>query len=265
MRRTIFAAICAALLAGGCGSPSLRPQSPATTPGFPPESARHPEGYKPVPPPVSLPPVKVSAKHIDTVGLHLLESFEGYSRCAYWDGYGKVWTVGFGQTKGAYAGFCFSGRSAAEANLKASVESEYEWAIRGLGVSLNEHQWDALCSFAYNLGAGIFTGTLRYDLQHRQFYAASRIMLQYVHAGGVVLQGLRTRREAEMRLFLTPVRKPTPKPSRAALLRRRAVLRALLTRYHCRTGHAKPARYWTACGVWRREGAAVNRAIRALK
>jgi hypothetical protein len=62
--------------------------------------------------------------------------------------------------------------------------------------------------------------------------------------------------------FVAPRPKPKPKPSRVVLLHRRAVLRADLTRRRCRTGHAKPARYWTLCNVWLREGAQVNRELR---
>jgi len=65
--------------------------------------------------------------------------------------------------------------------------------------------------------------------------------------------------------------KPTPKPNHAQLKAElyrdyglRTKLRTLLTVHRCRTGHAKPARYWTACGVWFRHGASTNRAIRAL-
>jgi len=65
--------------------------------------------------------------------------------------------------------------------------------------------------------------------------------------------------------------KPTPKPNHAQLKAElyrdyglRTKLRTLLTVHRCRTGHAKPARYWTACGVWFRHGANTNRAIRAL-
>jgi GH24 family phage-related lysozyme (muramidase) len=219
----------------------------------------------------------VSEKHVDAAGLHLIEQFEGYSRCAYWDPYGGVWTVGFGQTHGAYQGFCFSGRAAAEANLKSSVESEYEWALRALDVTLNQNQWDALCSFVYNLGAGIFQGTtVGADLRARAFYAASRQMLAYDHAGGQVLPGLAVRRADEVRLFLTPVSKPKP-PSHAEILARehreldahyrlREQLRALLTRHECRKPpwpHPKPSTraYKDACRTWLVQGAIENREI----
>ena len=56
--------------------------------------------------------------------------------------------------------------------------------------------------------------------------------------------------------------KPKPNPRRAVLLHRRAVLRVLLTRHRCRTGHAKPARYRSACRTWLHEGQIVNRQLK---
>ena len=184
--------------------------------------------------------------------------------CAYWDPYGRVWTAGFGQTKGVYGGFCFSGRSAAEANLKRSVQAEYEWAVHAIGYPFNQHEVDALDSFAYNLGAGIFAGSLRGDLAGGRVYAASRIMLAYDHAGGVVLAGLKTRRELEVRLLLTPVKAPTP--SRNQLRRQlehdyayRVRLRRDLATQHCRVSN--PSAH---CRGVLKSGARVNRQIRAL-
>jgi lysozyme len=263
MGKVLAAALAAvAIMAAGCGGqPPSHPVPQSTAVVVSPESARTPEGAIPALPPPAPPTRSLRyAKHIDGAGLRLIERFEGYSRCAYWDPYGRVWTAGFGQTRGAYAGFCFTGVAAAEANLRRSVESEYEWAIRALGFPFNEHEWDGLCSFAYNLGAGIFTGVLRYDLERGRVYAATRIMLQYDHAGGVVLPGLATRRADEVRLILTP--EPKPVSFRPALLHRRAVLRRDLTRHRCRVApyHGR-GRYHAICARWLREGAQVNRGL----
>lgn len=148
--------------------------------------------------------------HVSSRGLTLIEGFEGWSSRPYWDPYGHVWTRGFGETEGIGPHSPAISRAQGSANLKRRLERFYEPSIRALGAGLNQNQWDALCSFVWNLGAGIFTGTLRSELQHRSWRAAADIMLQYDHAGGVVLEGLRTRREAEMRLFLTPAVNPDP-------------------------------------------------------
>ena len=139
--------------------------------------------------------------HVSQRGLALIEGFEGWSSAPYWDRYGGVWTRGYGETEGISGSSRRITRAQGEANLRRRLELYYEPAIRALGVELSQNQWDALCSFAWNLGPGIFRGTLRAALQARRFDEAARLMLAYDHAGGVVLEGLRRRRQAEAELF----------------------------------------------------------------
>lgn len=222
-----------------------------------------PDGARPLPPTAFLPRSGGKLTHINGAGLHLIEGFEGYSRCAYWDPYGGVWTVGFGQTRGAYRGFCFSGRAAAEQNLKRSIEREYEPAVHAaVGNKAGQNAVSALDSFAYNLGAGIFTGSLRSALSRHDYRTAAAIMIQYVHAGGVVLAGLVRRRHEEVALLLTPDSRPRPAPSRRDLEARRRALRRVLVRYDCRARAATGQRLGPTCRRWFEEGALVNRELR---
>jgi lysozyme len=141
--------------------------------------------------------------HISSRGLALIESFEGFSSAPYWDSYGRVWTRGYGETEGIGPDSPHLSRAEATTNLKRLVEDRYEWAIRELGVEFSQDQWDALCSFVWNLGAGIFTGDLRTALQAREWTRAAQLMLAYDHAGGQVLEGLARRRRQEVALFLS--------------------------------------------------------------
>lgn len=143
--------------------------------------------------------------HISQNGLLLIERFEGFSSRPYYDPLGRVWTRGYGETEGIGPDSPPITRAQAQKRLQQLVEARYEPAIRALDIELNQNQWDALCSFAWNLGAGIFTGTLREALTRRMWTYAAQLMLAYDHAGGQVIPGLRTRRQDEARLFLTPV------------------------------------------------------------
>lgn len=140
--------------------------------------------------------------HVSSAGLRLIEGFEGWSSAPYWDSYGGVWTRGYGETEGIGPHSPWLSRAQGEANLKRLVETRYEWAIRQLGVELNQNQWDALCSFVWNLGAGIFGGHLGQLLRARDFNGFANAMLAYDHAGGVRLAGLTRRRQEERALFL---------------------------------------------------------------
>lgn len=219
-------------------------------------------------------PTLVHIPTIDANGLHLIEQFEGYSRCAYWDPYGGVWTAGYGQTHGVYRGFCFADQAAAQANLANSVRQNYEWAVRAIGYPFNQNEVDALDSFAYNLGPYIFVGSLRADLRAGHIYAASRIMLSYVHAGHVTLAGLVTRRRLEVARLLTAAPRPkTPAEIHAERRKRlnadyakRRALRSTIHRYNCSHGYRRFTReHKRKCTVWRTHGAQVNRDIKRLE
>jgi lysozyme len=143
--------------------------------------------------------------HISNAGLALIEQFEGFSPWPYWDPYGRVWTRGYGETEGITRWSPPITRQQGERHLRELIEQRYEWAIRDLHVQLNQNQWDALCSFVWNLGAGIFTGELRNALLRGDWRAATNQMIQYDHAGGQVLPGLLRRRQLEVTLFLRPI------------------------------------------------------------
>jgi lysozyme len=140
--------------------------------------------------------------NVSSRGLRLIETFEGWSSAPYWDPYGKVWTRGFGETENIGPGSAHLTLAEGQARLKTLVEHRYEFAINDLRVNFNQNEYDALCSFVWNLGTGIFTGALRENLQDRQFMAAAQEMIGFDHAGGVVLPGLKIRREDEVHLFL---------------------------------------------------------------
>lgn len=71
-------------------------------------------------------------------------------------------------------------------------------------VELNQNQFDALVSFAYNVGNHNFnTSTLLRFLNQGNYKEASNQLLKWNRAKGVVLNGLTTRRKAERDLFLS--------------------------------------------------------------
>ena len=240
MRRSIFAALAATVLAG-CGASATPPGSHPSPPGSqpasatispascttvgPPCSAIVPEGARgadrthyynaPSPLVVSTPrlPLTLTGSEIqlDPFGASFVEGFENVYEawyCPFYDGYGHVWTRAFGETDwtGDFGRVCIS-HAQAERNLVYLMDTQYLYAVRDLGVSLNHHQIDALASFVWNLGPGSMGWQpLRYQLQHHDPYG----MLGYDVAGGVVLPGLAERRRREVRLFLLPDHEPPP-------------------------------------------------------
>lgn len=269
----IFAALVAFLVGCGgppSGTPSRSSSQSTTIPKsaikIPPESARKPEGakFRPSGQALGLHPSATHIPTIDSRGLHLIESFEGYRRCAYWDPYGRVWTAGYGQTRGIYSGFCFANQLAAQNDLATSVRNSYEPFVRAIVGPFGQNQVDALDSFAYNLGPYIFTGSLRFDLQSASRWpAAEAIMLRYDHAGGVVLAGLARRRREEVALFRQASPKPKPVRTLAQAYTRRRVLRRELLNKGCDSRRDHRQKLGPKCSRWFREGAQVNSEIRS--
>lgn len=152
-------------------------------------------------------------QQIDQTGLNLIEFFEGLLLEATWDPFGHVWTIGYGETSGIHQGQVWT-QAQAQSDLVTRLANDYEPAVRALGVPLNQHQFDALCSFVWNVGPGSMSSswTIGRLLRERDYAGAADSMLGYDTAGGVVLAGLVNRRRAERALFLTPM-PPPPDPN----------------------------------------------------
>lgn len=132
-------------------------------------------------------------------GIDLIKEFEGCRLTAYKDAVG-VWTIAYGHTKNVKQGMKITQEQAEELLKKDLVEYEakvekynkYNW---------NQNQFDALVSFAYNIGSiDQLTSNGR-----RAIKTISEKILEYNKAGGKTLEGLVRRRKAEKKLFDEPV------------------------------------------------------------
>lgn len=86
-----------------------------------------------------------------------------------------------------------------------SYESDVSKLVK---VKLTQGQFDALVSFAYNLGArALSTSTLLQKLNAFDYAGAADEFPRWNKAGGKVLPGLTRRREAERALFLSDGKK----------------------------------------------------------
>ena len=134
-------------------------------------------------------------------GLNLIKKFEGYRDRAYYCSSG-VPTIGYGHTRGVKIGdFCT--RAQAVKWLKQDIESAERAVNKYMKVyNFNQNEYDALVSFAYNLG-GIDQLTAYGTRDRKTIYEK---MLLYVKSGGVVNSGLVERRWKERKLFLKKVK-----------------------------------------------------------
>jgi GH24 family phage-related lysozyme (muramidase) len=160
---------------------------------------------------------------MNEAGLALIRAAEGLRTRAYRDATG-IWTIGFGHTSSAGAPEVVAGleitAADAERILAADVTRFAKGVAGALTVSLNDGQFSALVSFAYNVGLGNFrsSGVLK-AVNAGDFAAVPRRLALWVKAGGRVLPGLVKRRAAEAALFMqreeampAPVEVVTGKP-----------------------------------------------------
>lgn len=193
--------------------------------------------------------------NLTDAGCALIEEFEGFRSQPYQDAV-KVWTIGYGSTKGVGPNTPAISRADARARMRREVDSEYGAAVNALGVPLNQHQFDALVSFVYNTGPGAIASstTIGTHLRARRWDAAADALLEWNKGGKPprVIDGLTRRRQAERELFLTPCDpwKGLTKPERKMVNRRF---------YHARKRAKAPrgspewvkqlgwSRFWRAC------------------
>ena len=142
-------------------------------------------------------------KRISDIGLKKLKEFEGLRKEAYYDAAG-VPTIGYGHTHGVRMGDVIS-EYWAEMFLKADLY-DVEKQVDSLGLDLNQPQFDALVSFAFNLGFyKLKTSTLLKTIKEGgSMRAIKKEFKRWVYAGGQKLKGLERRREWEARRFFEP-------------------------------------------------------------
>lgn len=140
---------------------------------------------------------------ISDTGLKLIKSHEGLRLQAYPDPGtgGEPWTIGYGHTKGVQPGDEID-EIAATALLAADVSWVEDCINESVDVALTQNQFDALCSFVFNVGCGAFKGsTLLKLLNEGNYQAASQQFGRWSKAAGKTLPGLVRRRAEEAELF----------------------------------------------------------------
>jgi lysozyme len=138
---------------------------------------------------------------ISNSGLVLLKQFEGFVPYVYKDAAGLP-TIGYGHLIKEGESFTTITPKEAEELLKRDVK-EAENAVKNLvRVPINQHQFDALVSFTFNVGAGnLRDSTLLKLLNDGKTSEVPEQFNRWVYAGGQKLTGLVLRRKAEAMLF----------------------------------------------------------------
>ena len=137
--------------------------------------------------------------------MELIKHHEGLRLTAYPDPAtgGDPWTIGYGHTRGVKQGDTCTWEQA-ESYLEDDLQLIcYDCIEKYVDVELTQNQFDALCSWIFNLGCANFkNSTLLTLLNHGKYEEAARQFGRWNKANGTVMAGLTKRRESERDLFL---------------------------------------------------------------
>jgi lysozyme len=142
---------------------------------------------------------------VGPAGLAIIKEYEKCSLTAYKktiNGKPDVWTIGYGHTTGVVEGAVCT-----QAQADAWLFDDATWAAKVLAayvkISLNQNQFDALCSLVFNIGSGNFeSSTLLKLLNAGDTAAAAQQILVWDHENHQVSTGLDRRRHDEYQLFV---------------------------------------------------------------
>lgn len=144
---------------------------------------------------------------ISEEGVQLICQFEGFKEFPYLD-VGGVPSIGFGtayydvNTRVTMKDPPISQSEAIDL-LETNVNMKCEPITDMLVYPVNQNQFDALCSFAYNIGiTALKNSTLLSLLNKGDVSGAADQFLLWSHVNGVTVPGLLNRRVAERALFL---------------------------------------------------------------
>lgn len=133
-------------------------------------------------------------------GLLILKTYEGCELEAYPDPAtgGAPWTIGWGETgPGIVRGLKWTQQQADNA-LVARLAQEFEPGVRAAVPVADQAQFDAMVSFAYNVGVRAFSDSTLVKKHNAQDYiGASQEFARWNKAAGKVMLGLVRRRESE--------------------------------------------------------------------
>lgn len=139
--------------------------------------------------------------NISTKGKLFIKKFEKLELKAYQD-QGGVWTIGWGTTKGVYAGMVID-EVTAERWFQEELNEIVPKIRKLIQVPVSQGQFDALVSFTYNCGLEAFrVSTLRRVLNNREYDKVPQQFLRWVFVKGKKSNGLVNRRTAESIMFI---------------------------------------------------------------
>ena len=142
---------------------------------------------------------------ISATGIDLICRFEGFKAQKYFCAAGKP-TIGYGHVILSNEHHLNAAKltvTQAKAIMAKDLGKFEQAVVKAIKVPVSQHQFDAMVSLAFNIGAAAFAdSTLVKKLNKQDYQGAADEFLRWNKAGGKVLDGLTHRRIVERQLFL---------------------------------------------------------------
>lgn len=138
-------------------------------------------------------------------GIDLIKSFEGLRLTAYKPvKTEKNWTIGYGHCSPCIREGMMISQKLADEYLNEDLQ-KFEQGINAYNLKVNQNQFDALVSFAFNVGLKNFANStlLRKVKLGANNPAIRDEFMRWVYSGGNKLSGLERRRKAEADLYFS--------------------------------------------------------------
>jgi lysozyme len=150
------------------------------------------------------PTAPAPGKRVSSAGIALIHSFESCKLTAYPDPGsvdGKPWTIGWGSTGPGIAKGVVWTQKQADDRFAADL-GRFEKAVALMAPVTTQNQFDALVSFAYNVGLAALNDSTLLRFHKAGDYAAAKLQFgRWDKNDGKVMKGLTRRRAAEAALY----------------------------------------------------------------
>jgi len=145
-----------------------------------------------------------TGNRVSKAGIDLIHSFESCKLTAYPDPGsvdGKPWTIGWGSTGPGIAKGVVWTQEQADARFAADL-GRFEKAVALMAPVTTQNQFDALVSFAYNVGLNALHDSTLLRMHKAGDYAGAKLQFsRWDKNDGRVMTGLTRRRAAEAALY----------------------------------------------------------------
>lgn len=139
--------------------------------------------------------------HVSQRGIDFIKRFEGFKPMAYRD-VGGIWTVGYGHTGPDVTEALIITEATAGQLLEADVRKFEICVENALHRPVNQEQFDALVSFAFNVGCDAFKkSTMLRHINAGNHDAVVAEFARWNKVGDREIEGLTRRRRAEADLY----------------------------------------------------------------